>query len=165
MTREFNRPWQRANRANTETMALHMLKMCVGINSVAQLRERQGERLGRLEAAGQPARLAHWTRNFPRRAAQILDGGSLYWIIRGQVRVRQRITSLDCLKAEGTGKRCAIILDADLIETVLQPRRPMQGWRYFEPEDVPADLSPGAAAEAAAMPVEMAEELRELGLL
>jgi|TARA_B100000959_G_scaffold76344_1_gene81063 hypothetical protein len=146
-------------------MALHMLKMCVGINSVAQLRERQGERLGRLEAAGQPARLAHWTRNFPRRAAQILDGGSLYWIIRGQVRVRQRITSLDCLKAEGTGKRCAIILDADLIETVLQPRRPMQGWRYFEPEDVPADLSPGAAAEAAAMPVEMAEELRELGLL
>jgi len=146
-------------------MTLHMLKMCVGIDSVAQLRERQGERLARLEAAGQPAQLAHWTRNFPRRAAKILDGGSLYWIIKGQIRARQAITSLERLEAEGTGKRCAIMLDADLVETVLQPRRPMQGWRYFEPEDAPADLSPGAAAAASAMPIEMADELRELGLL
>jgi hypothetical protein len=147
-------------------MALHLLKMCVGVESVAQLRALQARRLERLRAAGEAAELRHWTRNVPRRGAEIEGQGSLYWIIKGFVRVRQGIVALERVDDEAALKRCAIVLDPALVETVPRRCRPMQGWRYLEAADAPADGPGGRAAdELAGMPPEMVAELRALGLL
>ena len=144
-------------------MTLHLLKMCVGIDSIDQLRTRQAQRLERLGDAGQPPLLRHWTRNFPRRAAEIEGDGSLYWIIKGHVRARQRITTFERLAGHGVDKRCAIVLDPELIETVPRRCRPMQGWRYLEAADAAADL-PRSGDSATELPAEMLAELRHLGL-
>lgn len=140
-------------------MPLHILKMCVGCDSVEDLREWQENRILRGEG------LFHRTRNMPKRAEEILAGGSLYWIIKGEVRVRQRITGLDP-GVDGEGTRfCFIRLDRQLVETVRQPRRPMQGWRYLDPADAPSDRDPGHKDEVEEMPEQMRKELRSLGLL
>jgi hypothetical protein len=140
-------------------MALHLLKMCVGCDGVDELRQWQSNRQLRGEA------LQHRTRNMPRRADEILDGGSLYWIIRGDIRVRQRVIGLDP-GVDGEGSRfCLIRLDPLLIETVRQPRRPMQGWRYLEPTAAPADRDPNHRDEVEAMPAALQKELKALGLL
>ncbi len=146
-------------------MTLHLLKMCVGVDSIDHLRQLQAQRLERQRAAGEPAELRHVTRNMPRRADEILDGGSLYWIIKGQIRARQRIVSLERLDKSNTLKRCAIVLDPRIVETQHQRARPMQGWRYLNSADAPNDalrISDDAAPE---MPPQMVAELRELGLL
>lgn len=146
-------------------MALHLLKMCVGVESIEHLRELQAQRLERQRAAGQAPVLRHLTRNMPRRADEVLDGGSLYWIIKGQIRARQRIVSLDRLDDENALKRCAIVIDSKIVETQLQRARPMQGWRYLSPSDAPGDLHRAAADGLPEMPPQMMAELRELGLL
>ncbi len=145
-------------------MTVHLLKMCVGVESVAQLRALQARRLERLRAAGEPAELRHWTRNFPRRAAEIEGQGSLYWIIKGCVRARQRILALERVDDEAALKRCAIVLDPAPVETEPRRCRPMQGWRYLEAADAPADR-PRGRDKVAGMPPEMVAELRALGLL
>ena len=147
-------------------MTVHLLKMCVGAGSVDQLRALQGGRLARQAAAGEVPALRHWTRNFPRRAGEIAGLGSLYWIIKGSVRVRQRILALERADDAAALKRCAIVLDADLVETAPRRCRPMQGWRYLEPADAPPDARPRGGDDAQLrMPAEMVEELRDLGLL
>ena len=99
----------------------------------------------------------------PRRAAEIIGKGSLYWVTRGRIQSRQRIIDIrPFTDAQGIG-RCDLVLDPELILTVPQPKRPFQGWRYFKPEDAPADL--GAADGSDAMPEAMRAELAELGLL
>jgi hypothetical protein len=140
-------------------MSLHLIKMCVGCDSVEDLREWQANRLLR----GEP--LIHRTRNFPKRAEEILVGGSLYWIIKGQVRVRQRITALEAVTDGEGGRFCAIHLAEELVETVRLAHRPMQGWRYLPPEAAPADRDPNHKDEADEMPPAMVRELRSLGLL
>ena len=144
-------------------MALHLLKVCVGIESIDHLARVQAERLARLRRDGQEPVLRHFTRHAPLRAAEIVDGGSLYWIIRRFVRVRQRILRIERVRS-AEGKRCALVLDPTLVETQLQPRRPHQGWRYLEAADAPPDL-PSTAVGADGLPAELAAELRELGLL
>jgi hypothetical protein len=140
-------------------MPLHLLKMCVGCDRVEDLRVWQDDRLLRGEG------LFHRTRNMPRRAAEVLEGGSLYWIIKGEIRVRQRIVGLDP-GVDGEGTRfCLIRLDRNLIETVRQTRRPMQGWRYLPPEDAPGDRDCGHKDDTDVMPPAMQKELRALGLL
>ena len=140
-------------------MVLHLVKMCVGCDSVADLRQWQENRLLR----GEP--LIHRTRNMPRRAAEILTGGSLYWIIKGEIRVRQRILDL-APGVEDEGVRfCRIGLDPVLVETVGMPHRPMQGWRYLEAPDAPADRAPGSQDETDQMPAELVRELKALGLM
>ncbi|MEA2753726.1 MAG: hypothetical protein QOJ54_15 [Aliidongia sp.] len=140
-------------------MPLHLLKMCVGCDSVDDLRTWQDNRRLRGEE------LFHRTRHMPRRAIEILDGGSLYWIVKGEVRVRQRITALDP-GVDGEGTRfCLIRLDQMLVETARQTRRPMQGWRYLEVADAPADRDSSHRDDADAMPAQMQKELRALGLL
>ncbi|HVJ55434.1 MAG TPA: DUF1489 domain-containing protein [Aliidongia sp.] len=140
-------------------MALHLLKMCVGCDSIEDLRQWQANRILRGEG------LFHRTRNMPKRAEEILDGGSLYWVIKGQIRVRQGIVGLDP-GVDGEGVRfCLIRLAADLVETVRMAQRPMQGWRYLDPASAPADRSPHDRDEADEMPVQMQKELRALGLL
>jgi hypothetical protein len=114
-------------------MPLHLLKLAVGIDDI--------EQLGRLRAMRAVERGGHWvyTRNHPRRAQEVLAGGSIYWIIRGQIRARQRVTGFR-VSCDDDGRRCCVIeVDERLVRTLLRPWRPFQGWRYLSPQDAPAD--------------------------
>ena len=145
-------------------MALHLLIMCVGIESIGHLRRVEKRELEQLRRAGEPPTLRHWTRNKPRRADEILDGGSIYWIIKGHIRVRQAVVGIEQRIDPERSKRCLILFDPKLVRTVPVPRDPMQGWRYLEDKHAPADLDSGPD-DNAGMPPEMAAELRSLGLL
>jgi hypothetical protein len=131
---------------------LHLIKLCVGCDSIEDLAQWQRKR----------SPLEHWTRNQPKRAEEILTGGSLYWVIKGQVRVRQRILGLERREDE-EGVWCAIVLGRRLTRVRPAARRPFQGWRYLEADDAPADLAKGEKAEE--LPEKLAAELRALGLL
>jgi hypothetical protein len=137
-------------------MTVHLIKMAVGIRDLDELRERRRRR-DMLQQC-----LVH-TRSTPRRADEVLDGGSLYWVIRGQVQVRQRVlrilTSLD----EDGQSFCTLDLDPELVPTLYQPCRPFQGWRYLDPAKAPPDR--GDAPVDDALPPHIQRELRELGLL
>ncbi len=138
--------------------SLHLIKLCVGCDSPDDLRQWQA---GRLATQG---RIVHVTRMTPKRADELLAGGSLYWVIKGIVRVRQPILALH-EGADETGRGfCAIELDQGLVEVQSRPHRPFQGWRYLKADDAPPDLPQGTAGEAPPPP-EMAAELRKLGLL
>lgn len=146
-------------------MAVHLIKLAVGIESVDHLRERQKQRITDSKAAGNGATLRILTRNTPRRADELLeDEGSLYWVVRGQILVRQKITGIEPATANDGTPRCAINLHHKLVRVRPRRSRPFQGWRYLEADSVPADLPRGADAEREPPP-EMAEELRELGLI
>ena len=122
---------------------VNLVKLCVGASSVEQLETWQGERM-RSGACRVPE---HVTRSRPRRADEILDGGSLYWVFRGQILARQRITGLERrVSADGIA-RCAIILDPEIVRTFPLPRQPFQGWRYLEAKDSPGDLPVNRASE------------------
>jgi hypothetical protein len=136
-------------------MPLHLIKMAVGIDDLAHFRR---VRAARRET--QPLCLIR-TRNTPRRAAEILGGGSLYWVVRGQVLVRQRVLGIATEPDAGGRPVCILDLDHELVPTLAQPRRPFQGWRYLEPAEAPPDHD---AAEGE-MPWEMQRELKALGLL
>lgn len=133
-------------------MPLHLIKLCVGIDSVEELRAWRAQR------AAQGHRSVVPTRQTPKRAVELLEGGSLYWVIKGQVLVRQKIEEVVTLE-EGT-QPCRIYLEPALIETAPQPRRAFQGWRYFEDKDIPPDL---AVTGDEAVPQDLARQLRELG--
>lgn len=141
--------------------------MCVGIDNVDQLIDEREHKHAKLLARSAPLETVHRTRHFPRRADEILAGGSLYWVIKGYVRARQRILRFDTIE-DMTGeaiKRCGIVLDLEVVPTVLQARRPHQGWRYLEHRDAPADLPSHGGVADDEPPAEMAEKLRELGLI
>jgi hypothetical protein len=131
---------------------LHLLKLCVGCDSVEDLAQWQRKR----------SPVEHWTRNHPKRAAEITAGGSLYWIIKGQVRVRQRIMKLERRERED-GVWCALVLGRRLTRVRPRLHRPFQGWRYLESEDAPPDLVKGQPSDE--LPEKLASELRALGLL
>ncbi len=140
-------------------MALHILKLCVGCESVEHLADWQRER-----APDWPGGLPrHVTRMWPKRGDEVLAGGSLYWIIKGQVTVRQRILHLEPVTGEDGIRRCALVLDPLLVRTEPAPRRPFQGWRYLAPADAPRDL-PAFRAGDDVLPPELAEALAEFGL-
>ena len=145
-------------------MTLHLIKLCVGIDSIAHLRERQAWRLDTEKAAGRAPELRHRTRQTPRRRDALLDGGSLYWVIKGVVQVRQPLADLRPVTGDDGVPRRDIVLEPTLVPTRPRPRRAFQGWRYLLPEDAPADLSFNGA-DAEALPPEMRAELIELGLL
>lgn len=138
-------------------MALHILKLCVGVSDIPQLAEWQTLRLRSV------GKIWHITRMLPRRAEEIVAGGSLYWVIKGMIAVRQRIVEIEPFKDEDGISRCKFIFDDELVPVRPQPRRPFQGWRYLTGEDAPLDLPKGAAAHD--MPEKMRNELAELGLL
>jgi hypothetical protein len=136
-------------------MPLHLLKLAVGIDDIDHLR--------RIRKARAAERGGNWvyTRNHPRRAPEVLAGGSIYWVIRGQIRVRQRVIGLRG-KRDDTGRRyCLIEVDAELVPTLPRACRPFQGWRYLPPEDAPPDRLVSAAAGCD----RMLAELRALGLI
>lgn len=144
-------------------MPLHLIKLCVGVDTVEELQRWIEYRLGQARAEGRPPEYYHTTRMIPRRHAELLDGGSLYWVIKGLVQARQKLLEIRPFTDDDGIKRCRLILDSDLVTTEMQPRRPFQGWRYFKQADAPRDLS--ASGDDAAMPAEMRRQLAELGLL
>ena len=141
---------------------LHLVKLSVGSDSVETLRCWQRERQAR------HGKLFHRTRMMPRRVDDVLDGGSIYWVIKGIVRCRQRILGFERV-VDGEGRADThILLDPALVPTWPQPCRAFQGWRYLKPQDVPADLEQalgGVEGDVAEMPAQMLVELRALGLL
>jgi hypothetical protein len=138
-------------------MALHLIKLCVGIDSVEELR---GWRKKRRKTE---PRCLVYTRNWPRRAEEILDGGSLYWVIRGVVRVRQLVKQFHHNLDEEGRAFCTIELEHELVLTEAQSWRPFQGWRYLEAEKAPKDIDPGS--DYGELPEHMVRELREIGVL
>ncbi|MBI1384533.1 MAG: DUF1489 family protein [Rhizobiales bacterium] len=151
-------------------MALHLIKLCVGADSIEDLavwqegREKVHREAGRVDAQGR-GEIWHTTRMFPRRREEVLAGGSLYWVIKRVVQVRQRILDLRPVAGDDGIERCEIVLDHALVPVRGQPRRPFQGWRYLKGEDAPADLGAGASRSGKAIPPAMARELSELGLI
>jgi len=141
-------------------MTIHIVKLCVGAASIEHLAAWQGHRL-----AGR-RRIEHTTFQTPKRQDELLEGGSLYWVIKGVIQVRQRIIGFDTGTKEDGSACCLLILDPELISVRPTKRRPFQGWRYLQPDDAPPDLgSARAAAEMAAMSPQMRKDLADLGLL
>ncbi len=144
-------------------MALHLIKLAVGVDSVAHMKDLQA---ARRRQRRQSPRSPHWvfTRNTPRRAEELLDGGSLYWVVRGVISCRQELVGFDedTDQSEDGRKYCRIKVKRPLIRTAPQACKAFQGWRYLEPDRAPPDLRQGDSAD---MPPEMAAELRKLGLL
>lgn len=144
-------------------MPLHLVKLCVGVSAIEELDAWIAERLAGQAARGAPAEHKHTTRMVPRRVAELLDGGSLYWVIKGNIQVRQRLIDIRPF-VDGEGiQRCDLVLSPELAATRWQPRRAFQGWRYLEPCEAPVDLRAGTGANA--LPPELRVELAELGLL
>lgn len=140
---------------------LHLIKLSVGAEGVddmaAWVRRRVEE-----NAKGPWGRVSHHvTRMFPRQIEDLLDGGSIYWVIKGVVLARQRLVGFEPVVGADGIERCAILLAPEIVETEAQPRRAFQGWRYLRPEDAPADLKKGARRE----PPALRAKLAELGLL
>jgi hypothetical protein len=134
-------------------MALHMIKLCVGCDTVEELLDWRRVR----EAPGQPWILR--TRQTPKRAAEMVDGGSLYRVFKGVILCRQPILSVATV-GEGVNARCEIVLEEAVVRVAPTPRRAFQGWRYLPAGDAPPDLSDEAFGEA---PPELARTLREIG--
>ena len=139
-------------------MPLHLKKLSVGSTSIDSLREWHEEVLARR------GRIIHVTRSFPRRAEEILPGGSIYWVIKGKMCARQLIEEFIEVEREDGGMSCGIVMKPGLIPVFEKRHRPFQGWRYLEEKDAPLDLPTDTEGEDT-MPMEMAEELRDLGLL
>ena len=145
-------------------MTVHLLKLCVGCDTIQDLKDWQDERLRQLKRAGKAPELRHRTLQAPRRREEVIDGGSLYWVIRGVILVRQRIVDFrPDTKDDGT-PCCGIVYDEELVATRPQARRAFQGWRYLSPADAPADLRV-VTGEDGDMPQAMRADLRELRLI
>ena len=145
-------------------MTVHLIKLCVGCDSVRDLEDWIKEKLRAQRRAGGNAEHIHRTRMVPKRAAELIDGGSLYWVIRGEIMCRQRVRAIrPFVDKDGIG-RCGIVLDPKLVLVEPRPHRAFQGWRYFAPGDAPRDVGKTARG-AATMPETLRRELRELGLM
>jgi hypothetical protein len=138
-------------------MPLHLIKLCVGVSDVSELRQWIKD-----AKAGRDA-LDHVTRMFPKRSDEILAGGSLYWVIRGLILCRQPIANLEPVKGTDGIDRCRIVFKPKIFLVEPVPRRAFQGWRYLDEKDAPPDLKKGS--KTAELPARLRKDLAELGLL
>jgi hypothetical protein len=144
-------------------VTVHLVKLCVGAEDISDLATWQAERLAEKKKRKEPQVLAHVTRMTPKRADELLAGGSLYWVMKGVIRCRQKLIGIEPFTDnEGIG-RCRLVLDNEIVPTRRRERRPFQGWRYLEARDAPPDVKKGDPEEE--MPDEMRRDLEELGLL
>ena len=137
---------------------LHLTKLAVGVTDAGHLRDLQRQR-----AASMPP-LRHLTRNFPRRSAEVVQGGSIYWVVRGVMLVRQRVLDITEARREGGTPCTALMLDPMLVQVDARLVKPFQGWRYLAAADAPGDYDP-AAADAGELPEALRLKLRELCLI
>jgi len=145
-------------------MTLHLIKLCVGADSVRDLEDWIGQKLKEKRKRREKPEHVHRTRMVPKRADDLVAGGSLYWVIRGEIACRQRILAIRPYRdSEGVGQ-CGLVLDPKVVLVAPRPFRAFQGWRYLAEKDAPRDLEK-AAPGAAAMPEKLRRELRELGLM
>jgi len=145
-------------------MPLHLVKLCVGVSSPDELAAWVEQRFAQMREAGEPQEQRHTTRQLPNRANEILDGGSLYWVIRGAVQVRQPILAIRPFQDADGIRRCHLVLEPRFVLTELQPRRAFQGWRYLRPADAPPDLG-AELGDLDGLPPRLRRELATLGLL
>lgn len=143
---------------------LHLIKLSVGSTSFKDLKEWVTQRGRQAKAKGLPARYIHTTRMTPKRDAELLDGGSIYWVIKGEIAARQKLIGIEPFRDKDGIGRCRLVMQPKLIAVSPRPMRAFQGWRYLDPKSAPPDLG-SAAASIARMPEPMKRELRELGLL
>ncbi len=147
-----------------ETGRLHLVKLCVGADTPADLAAWQRARAVERTARGLDPRPRHTTRMRPTREAELLAGGSLYWVFRGVIRARQRLAAIEPADGPDGVRRYDLTLEPALIATAPQPRRPFQGWRYLSDDDAPADLfAPNAGP--AELPARLAATVAEYGVL
>ena len=144
-------------------MTLNLIKLCVGCDSIDHLARWQKERVQALKKRGAKVELTHTTRMVPKRIEELLDGGSLYWVIKGTVAVRQRLIDIRPFVDKEGVPRCHLVLDKDLVIVAPRPRRAFQGWRYLDEADAPPDLP--KAMKPDGVSEKMRRELAELGLL
>lgn len=143
-------------------MSLHLIKLSVGPASLAELIDWQTRRLREKKSVGESLELVHITRQTPKRAEELLHGGSIYWVIGGVVVARQRLLELRPIDRDGV-PHCGLVYAPEMIRVKGRPQRPFQGWRYLSGADVPPDLRPGEVDEA--MPEAMRRELIKAGLI
>jgi len=146
------------NTRLTKMAKLHMIKLSVGTETVETQAAWQANWLA------QNGKLRHITRMWPRREAELLAGGSIFWVIKGMVQSCQRIEALEEVIGEDGIRRCAIVLNPQLFHTHPQPRRPFQGWRYLQPEDAPEIAQPYIEGKET-LPAALQAELAALGIL
>ncbi|MBY0531839.1 MAG: DUF1489 domain-containing protein [Xanthobacteraceae bacterium] len=144
-------------------MTLHLIKLCVGVDSIRELDEWVKERMAQKKKKKEPLEHIHTTRMMPTQKEALLDGGSLYWVIKGVVSCRQKLIDLRPFTDKEGIKRCRIVMEPKLVPVLPKPRSAFQGWRYLKTNEAPIDLAKGAKG-AAAIPEEMRRELHELGL-
>ncbi|WP_375260834.1 DUF1489 family protein [Palleronia sp.] len=138
---------------------VHLIKLSVGSDSVEQMQAWQEHR----SQQRRDGRYYHLTRMWPKRAQELLDGGSIYWVIQGVVLARQRVAALEEMTGADGIRRCALFLDPEIVRTEAMTKRPFQGWRYLKPQDAPHDLAPGRMASDA-LPPALEAALSEIGV-
>jgi hypothetical protein len=145
-------------------MPLHLIKLCVGCDAIEELEDWIERRLRAARRARRKPEHRHTTRMIPKRLDDLLDGGSLYWVIRGNVQARQPLVDIRPFR-DGEGvSRCHLVLDPKVTPTEWQPRRAFQGWRYLNAEEAPRDLAAGREG-LRNLPPDLRRELSDLGLL
>ena len=144
-------------------MALNLLKLCVGVESIEDIESWIEETRLQHHRLGRPFRQMHTTRMVPKSMGEIVGEGSLYWVIKGRIACRQRIEDIEPFTGEDGIQRCHLVFEPVVVPVRPRPCRPFQGWRYLEAKDAPADIK--ASDAPVDMPDDMREELRALGLL
>jgi hypothetical protein len=143
-------------------MPLHLIKLAVGVETLSDLAARQQQRLVERIKRKETPELLHITRHRPKRSVELLNGGSIYWVVKGFITARQRLIDFRAVTRDGV-PQCALVLDPKLVPVALRAQRAFQGWRYFEAKSAPPDRTKrGAGAE---LPEELKRELAALGLL
>ena len=142
---------------------LNLVKLSVGTRSVGGLTRWQQRRAKQRKREGGDARPMHVTRMTPRRAAELLEGGSIYWVIQRQIVARQRLVAIEPWQGKDGIPRCALVLDPKIVKVEPRPKRPFQGWRYLTGEDAPPDLTADGEAMAE-MPAKLRAALSDLGI-
>lgn len=147
-------------KGNAVTKFVNLIKLSVGTEDVESLESWQRHRYKQIR----DGQYYHITRMWPKRAEEILNGGSIYWVIKGETLARQRITGFDeVIGADGI-RRCGILLDPQIVRVSPVLRRPFQGWRYLDPADSPPDLRRGRSTEED-VPKALDRALAEIGVI
>jgi hypothetical protein len=147
-----------------DTMPLHLIKLAVGCDSVKELKGLVAERARTARLNKQPLRHVHITRMTPKREEELLDGGSLYWVIRGEIAAREKLIGIEPFRDKEGINRCRLVMQPKVVAVLPRPMRAFQGWRYLAAKDAPSDLA-AAGKGITEMPEHLRRELRELGLL
>ena len=145
-------------------MPLHLVKLSVGATSFRDLKDWIDERAKANRAKGKQVRHVHVTRMTPKRDTELLDGGSIYWVIKGEIAARQKLVAIEPFRDKDGIGRCRLVMETKLVPVSPRPMRAFQGWRYLDAKSAPPDLR-GSPQDLADMPEPMRKELRELGLL